>query len=273
MVVNGDNVTGSGSEELVFVRFVKSRTCYDVMPYSSKLVVFDTQLKVSVFFFVDHFVDITEYLIVISTSMSWSAAWCHFDWCWPAAVRCVIRDWGLPVWHGLHAHAANHQTQQFSSGLQWNAVLVSQLPSSCFWQNFPDFWCFPATPIGKCKILLFPVTHYALQLLAFVSTRCCYVNWSTLENMKKFWGENVRSIPTSITPSWIESTESHMILGGGVAVCLLLSAHRAVIFAIAQLSCFLFGAAACCSCMLVVCCRLCVLLHTMRLFPAFALIL
>ena len=38
---------GSGSEELMFVRFVKSRTCYDVMPYSSKLVVFDTQLKVS----------------------------------------------------------------------------------------------------------------------------------------------------------------------------------------------------------------------------------
>jgi len=29
-----------------------------------------------------------------------------------------------------------------------------------------------------------------------------------------------------------------VILGGGVAVCLLLSAHRAVIFAIAQLSCF-----------------------------------
>ena len=28
-----------------------------------------------------------------------------------------------------------------------------------------------------------------------------------------------------------------MSLGGGVAVCLLLSAHRAVIFAIAQLSC------------------------------------
>jgi len=37
---------GSGSEELMFVRFVKSRTCYDVMPFSSKLVVFDTQLKV-----------------------------------------------------------------------------------------------------------------------------------------------------------------------------------------------------------------------------------
>jgi len=28
-----------------------------------------------------------------------------------------------------------------------------------------------------------------------------------------------------------------VILDGGVAVCLLLSAHRAVIFAIAQLSC------------------------------------
>jgi len=35
----------------------------------------------------------------------------------------------------------------------------------------------------------------------------------------------------------IESTESHVILGGGVAVCLLLSAHRAVVVAIAQLSC------------------------------------
>jgi len=35
----------------------------------------------------------------------------------------------------------------------------------------------------------------------------------------------------------IESTESHVILGGSVAVCLLLSAHRAIIFVIAQLSC------------------------------------
>jgi len=57
-------------------------------------------------------------------------------------------------------------------------------------------------------------------------------------NMEKFWGENIRSTPTSITSGWIESTESHVILGGGVAVCLLLSADRAVIFAIAQLSCF-----------------------------------
>ena len=31
-----------------------------------------------------------------------------------------------------------------------------------------------------------------------------------------------------------------MILGGGVAVCLLLSVHRAVIFAIALLSCSVF---------------------------------
>ena len=57
------------------------------------------------------------------------------------------------------------------------------------------------------------------------------------ENMEKFWGENVRSTPTSITSGWSESNESHVILGGGVAVCLLLSAHRAVIFVIAQLSC------------------------------------
>jgi len=56
-------------------------------------------------------------------------------------------------------------------------------------------------------------------------------------NMEKFGGKNVRSTPTSIMSSWIESTESHMILGGGVAVCLILSAHHAVIFAIAQLSC------------------------------------
>jgi len=56
-------------------------------------------------------------------------------------------------------------------------------------------------------------------------------------NMEKFWRENVRSTPTSITSGWIESTESHVILGRGVAVCLLLLAHRAVIFATAQLSC------------------------------------
>jgi len=45
------------------------------------------------------------------------------------------------------------------------------------------------------------------------------------------------SVRLSITSGWIESTESHVILGGSVAVCLLLTAHRAVIFAIAQLSC------------------------------------
>jgi len=37
-------------------------------------------------------------------------------------------------------------------------------------------------------------------------------------NMEKFWGENVCSIPTSITSGWIESTESHVILGVGMAV-------------------------------------------------------
>ena len=57
--------------------------------------------------------------------------------------------------------------------------------------------------------------------------------------MEKFWRENVHSTPTSITSTWIESTESHVISGGGVAVCLclLLSVHHAVIFAITQLSC------------------------------------
>jgi len=34
-----------------------------------------------------------------------------------------------------------------------------------------------------------------------------------------------------------------VILGGGVAVCILLSAHRAVIFAIAQLSCIVKSSA------------------------------
>ena len=54
--------------------------------------------------------------------------------------------------------------------------------------------------------------------------------------MEKFWREYVRSTSTSITSGRIESTESHVILGGGVAL-LLLSAHRAVICAIAQLYC------------------------------------
>jgi len=57
-------------------------------------------------------------------------------------------------------------------------------------------------------------------------------------NMEKFWGKNVHSTPTSIMSGWIESTESYVILGGGVAFCLLLSAHRTVIFAIALFSCY-----------------------------------
>jgi len=61
-------------------------------------------------------------------------------------------------------------------------------------------------------------------------------------NMEKFWGENIRSTPMSITSGWIESssTESHVILGGGVAVCVcLLLSHHVVIFAIGQLSCYI----------------------------------
>jgi len=45
-------------------------------------------------------------------------------------------------------------------------------------------------------------------------------------NMEKFGGENVRSTPTSITPGWNESTESHVILGGGVALWLFFYFYR-----------------------------------------------
>jgi len=38
-------------------------------------------------------------------------------------------------------------------------------------------------------------------------------------NMEKFWGENVCSTLMFITSGWIELTESHVIFGGGVAVC------------------------------------------------------
>jgi len=43
-------------------------------------------------------------------------------------------------------------------------------------------------------------------------------------NKEKFWGENVRSTPTSVMDvmsSWTESTESHVILGGCMAVYFL----------------------------------------------------
>jgi len=55
--------------------------------------------------------------------------------------------------------------------------------------------------------------------------------------MEKFWGENVHSTPMSITSAveLSQPIESHVILGGGVAVCFC--QHHAVIFAIAQLSC------------------------------------
>jgi len=56
--------------------------------------------------------------------------------------------------------------------------------------------------------------------------------------MEKFWGENVHPTPASITP--VELSQPRVvILGGAVAVCLLSSAHRAVIFAIAQVSCLI----------------------------------
>jgi len=39
-------------------------------------------------------------------------------------------------------------------------------------------------------------------------------------SMEKFWGRNVRSTPWSIKSGWIESTESHVILGRDVTVWL-----------------------------------------------------
>ncbi len=35
------------NEELVFAKFMRAHKCYDLIPTSSKLVVFDTQLNVS----------------------------------------------------------------------------------------------------------------------------------------------------------------------------------------------------------------------------------
>ena len=35
------------NEDLVFAKFMKAHKCYDLIPTSSKLVVFDTQLNVS----------------------------------------------------------------------------------------------------------------------------------------------------------------------------------------------------------------------------------
>ena len=37
------------NEDLVFSKFMKAHKCYDLIPTSSKLVVFDTQLNVSSF--------------------------------------------------------------------------------------------------------------------------------------------------------------------------------------------------------------------------------
>jgi len=97
--------------------------------------------------------------------------------------------------------------------------------------------CLPVCDVGgswphRLKILK---TNCPTTLL-FVAQRSSPFSQ---ENMEKFWGENVRSTPTSTTSGWIESTESHVILGGGVAVCCLFTfaAHRALIFTIVQLSC------------------------------------
>lgn len=35
------------NEELIFAKFMRAHKCYDIVPTSSKLVVFDTRLNVS----------------------------------------------------------------------------------------------------------------------------------------------------------------------------------------------------------------------------------
>jgi len=40
-------MSDDGCEELKFTRLMDSHVCYDLMPYTSKLVVFDTQLTVN----------------------------------------------------------------------------------------------------------------------------------------------------------------------------------------------------------------------------------
>lgn len=39
------------SESDIYVRFMRSHKCYDIVPTSSKLVVFDTTLQVSILLF------------------------------------------------------------------------------------------------------------------------------------------------------------------------------------------------------------------------------
>jgi len=49
--VEFDDASSGGSEDLAFARFMSSHHCYDVMPSSSKLVIFDTELSVKKAFF------------------------------------------------------------------------------------------------------------------------------------------------------------------------------------------------------------------------------
>jgi len=48
-----------GVEDFSFAKFMKFHRCYDVMPASSKLVVFDTELKVSLCTLVSCILDVT----------------------------------------------------------------------------------------------------------------------------------------------------------------------------------------------------------------------
>ena len=110
-----------------------------------------------------------------------------------------------------------------SAVLRSHVVCLSVCPSVSLWR----WWIIP-----DC-VSKFHIGWKSWKLIAWTSspTSSLFIAQRTSTysqgNMEKFWGRNVRSTPTFITSGWIESTESLVILGGGVAVCLLLSAHRA----------------------------------------------
>jgi len=75
----------------------------------------------------------------------------------------------------------------------------------------------------------------SLTSLLFVAQRSSTYSQG---NMEKFLGENVRSTPIyahNVRVNWVNRESRDLRWRCG---CLLLSAHRAVIFAISQLSCF-----------------------------------
>ena len=53
----------------MYTNFLKSRTCYDIMPKSSKIVVFDTKLRVSNASYIHVLVSVPEVIISLIGTM------------------------------------------------------------------------------------------------------------------------------------------------------------------------------------------------------------